>query len=317
MDRREFLHGVMTTAALASPLAALAACTRDGSTRKDTGGPPDTGSPPDTGVPPHLPGADRTDDFTLCHDIWGGASFTLPAPDGPLYDCVIIGGGVAGLVAAWKLQKAGFTQVLVIEQNTAAGGLARSGDVDGIRYAKASAYLSYPYNRNTRELYLDLGLIDTAGEPAAAWVLQPPYDQIYIDGAWYSEPFSEDGIEALPFSRLVKDDLLALRGEPRRLWNYEGRDGKWAFNCPVEDSTEDAAIRALDDQTLAEWVVSMGWGVEMLGLFDALLASAYGLRSDRISAWAALDLLSDSSTPRGVSAVRAATASSRSCSWAS
>jgi phytoene dehydrogenase-like protein len=273
MDRREFLNGVLAA-------VALAAC-RGGAKVEDS-----TSTGPLTGL-------DHSDDFTLCHDIWGGATFTLPEPGGPLYDCVIIGGGISGLVAAWKLQKAGFTQILVVEQNSETGGLARAGEVEGIAYAKASAYASFPYNRNTRDLYRDMGLIDADGEPNSAYVLQPPYDQIYIDGVWYAEPFSEEGIEALPFSQTVKDDLVSLRGELRRLWNYEDREGKWAFNCPVEESTEEAEFRDLDSQTLAEWATSKGWGAEMLGLFDALLASAYGLRSDRISAWAALDLLSD------------------------
>ncbi|MGA3043106.1 MAG: FAD-dependent oxidoreductase, partial [Bryobacteraceae bacterium] len=41
---------------------------------------------------------------------------------------VIVGGGIAGLSAAWRLQKRGFSDFVLLEMNDQAGGNARSGE---------------------------------------------------------------------------------------------------------------------------------------------------------------------------------------------
>ena len=52
---------------------------------------------------------------------------------------VIVGGGVAGLAAAWRFLKAGFEEFVLLELEPAPGGTARSGDARGVvRYPRGA-----------------------------------------------------------------------------------------------------------------------------------------------------------------------------------
>ena len=55
---------------------------------------------------------------------------------------VIVGGGIAGLSAGWRLRKRGFTDFVLLEMNDAAGGNARWGENEITAYPWAAHYLS-------------------------------------------------------------------------------------------------------------------------------------------------------------------------------
>ena len=57
---------------------------------------------------------------------------------------VIVGGGVAGLSAAWRLLKAGFEDFVLIELEEAPGGTARSGTSPLVSYPWGAHYLPAP-----------------------------------------------------------------------------------------------------------------------------------------------------------------------------
>ena len=243
---------------------------------------------------------DRTDDFSLCHRIWRGELTVQPNRRAHLYDCVIIGGGMSGLVAAWKLRELGVKDILVLEKDDVLGGLCRSDTIGGIVAAKASAYPSFPFNEDMIALYSDLGFIRVRRGKVTVkkeYVLQPPYDQLFSRGKWVSDPFDDAGIAELPVSQKCRDDLAALTAKLEELWAWEDAGGNAAFDCPPDDASRNRAMRGLDDMTLGEYARSQGWGLEMVRLFDPLLRSAYGVGHDRISAWAALDILSDELLP--------------------
>ena len=243
---------------------------------------------------------DRTDDFSLCHRIWRGELTVQPNRRAHLYDCVIIGGGMSGLVAAWKLRELGVKDILVLEKDDVLGGLCRSDTIGGIVAAKASAYPSFPFNEDMIALYSDLGFVRVRRGKVTVkkeYVLQPPYDQLFSRGKWVSDPFDNAGIAELPVSQKCRDDLAALTAKLEELWAWEDAGGNAAFDCPPDDASRNRAMRGLDDMTLGEYAKSQGWGLEMVRLFDPLLRSAYGVGHDRISAWAALDILSDELLP--------------------
>jgi protoporphyrinogen oxidase len=50
------------------------------------------------------------------------------------YECCIIGAGPAGLGTAYELVKNGITDILIIDKNKKAGGLARTDVLDGVRF---------------------------------------------------------------------------------------------------------------------------------------------------------------------------------------
>jgi NADPH-dependent 2,4-dienoyl-CoA reductase/sulfur reductase-like enzyme len=58
---------------------------------------------------------------------------------------VIVGGGVAGLAAAWRLLRAGFEDFVLLELEPEPGGTARSGSEHGVvPYPCGAHYLPVP-----------------------------------------------------------------------------------------------------------------------------------------------------------------------------
>ncbi|MDP2199268.1 MAG: NAD(P)-binding protein, partial [Sulfurimicrobium sp.] len=89
----------------------------------------------------------------------------------------IVGGGIAGLSAAWKLNKSGFGDFQLFELEDAVGGNARSGKNAVSAYPWGAHYLPLPgvEARETRELLADLGVLQ--GDPCAE---TPSYDERYL-----------------------------------------------------------------------------------------------------------------------------------------
>ena len=67
------------------------------------------------------------DSFLQGHRLRDHASFPA-AKQTVRFPVVIIGGGIAGLSAAWRLQKKGFTDFVLLEMNDQAGGNSRWGE---------------------------------------------------------------------------------------------------------------------------------------------------------------------------------------------
>ena len=61
------------------------------------------------------------------HRLRDGLHVEVPADAWSNIPLVIVGGGVAGLTAAWQLRNNGFTNFVLIELESAPGGTSRSG----------------------------------------------------------------------------------------------------------------------------------------------------------------------------------------------
>lgn len=82
---------------------------------------------------------------------------------------IIIGGGVAGLSAGWKLQQAGFTDFTILELEPEVGGHSRYGESAITAYPWGAHYLPFPTqeSRAVRELLADFGVL--RGEILRRW----------------------------------------------------------------------------------------------------------------------------------------------------
>ena len=83
---------------------------------------------------------------------------------------VIVGGGISGLSAGWKLDKAGFGEFEILELESEIGGNSRFGENQVSPYPWGAHYVPIPTkeSRAVRELFEELGVIQgytSSGQP--------------------------------------------------------------------------------------------------------------------------------------------------------
>ncbi len=142
-------------------------------------------------------GTVQSEDTTLGHGLKDNR-LVIPSPKSqePIYDAVIVGGGPSGLATAWKLQKSGIKNYLVLEKEDVCGGLCRGGEEKGLGYACGSHFAKYhnPDTTALTEIYQDCGIVD--GYYDNGWpkiddfhLLKPNARNIFADGYWLKCPY--------------------------------------------------------------------------------------------------------------------------------
>jgi hypothetical protein len=204
----------------------------------------------------------------------------------------IVGGGVAGLAAAWRFLKAGFDDFVLLELEEAPGGTARSGDSHGVvPYPWGAHYLPAPLKENRALVALldEMGVLegaDTEGEPVVAeqFICRDPEERIFYRGRWYEGLYLHAGAS--------EDDARQLQlfnAEVDRWAGWRDAKGRRAFAIPVANCSDDAEVVALDRVSMSEWLRQRGLNSERLRwLVDYACRDDYGLTAEQASAWAGL-----------------------------
>ena len=125
------------------------------------------------------------------HRLRDGVS--LPAPRRTQrVPVVIVGAGIAGLSAAWQLDRRGFHDFVVLEMEREAGGNSRGGENAVSRYPWAAHYVPVPGPRATlvRELFRELGVLTDAGWDERTLCFAPQ-ERMFVHGEWQSGLESE------------------------------------------------------------------------------------------------------------------------------
>jgi hypothetical protein len=204
---------------------------------------------------------------------------------------VIVGGGIAGLSAAWRLLQAGFEDFVLLELEPAPGGTARSGTSAIVPYPWGAHYLPAPLKDNQPLIALlgEMGILegrDDQDQPIVAeqFLCRDPEERVFYRGRWYEGLYLRAGASA--------DDLAQLgrfNAEVNRWVEWRDTRGRRAFAIPVASSSDDAEIVALDKVTMAEWLNARGLNSPRLRwLVDYACRDDYGLTLDETSAWAGL-----------------------------
>ncbi|MFC1525370.1 NAD(P)-binding protein [Candidatus Latescibacterota bacterium] len=210
---------------------------------------------------------------------------------GGLSDVVVIGGGVSGLCACWRLRRAGVEHIHLLELESQLGGTSCSGRLGGIVFPWGAHYINIPPPEADciHVLLRDLGVIegyDAAGRPLVPpeHLLRWPRERLHDGQAWRPEldPFHDAPTGELETFQRFEDDML-------RWALYRGRDDRRAFAMPLAYSSADSAARQLDTITMGEYLRNRGWRSPRLDwLVNWACRDDYGATMDQVSAWAGI-----------------------------
>jgi glycine/D-amino acid oxidase-like deaminating enzyme len=213
------------------------------------------------------------------HRLRDGLSITPSQDRWERTGVVIVGGGVAGLSAAWHLLRSGFDDFILLELEVAPGGTARSGTSPVVSYPWGAHYLPVPMKENAALVSLldEMGILEgrtDEGEPVVAeqFLCRDPEERIFFRGRWYEGLYLRAGA--------TSDDLAQFEAFNREVSRWvawrDGR-GRRAFAIPIATGSDDAEVTALDKVSMTEWLDSRGWASPRLRwLID------YGCRDDYV-----------------------------------
>jgi len=206
-------------------------------------------------------------------------------------DVVIVGGGIAGLSAAWRLKGAGFDAFALLELESAVGGTSRSGRNGVSAYPLAAHYVPAPMKeaRAAVRLMNEVGVIEgfeADGEPiyAEQHLVRSPEERIHAAGQWWEGLYlhaGEDPEDVRQYERFF--------GEVDRWVAWRDAQGRRAFAVPRSKGSDAAEVRALDRLSFSQWLDERGFTSErLLWLLDYACRDDFGARLETTSAWAGL-----------------------------
>ncbi|MBS1793249.1 MAG: FAD-dependent oxidoreductase [Acidobacteria bacterium] len=203
----------------------------------------------------------------------------------------IVGGGAAGLSAAWNFAKNGFRDFTLLELEKNIGGTAQSGTDGVVPYPWGAHYLPVPFRENAPLV----GLLDemnlTEGRDANGELVIPeqylcrePEERVFYKGRWYEGLYlhpgasEDDKRELAEFQKLVDGWV-----------NWRDAEGRRAFALPVAECSRDPQVLALDKISFGDWLRQQNFKSERLFWYcDYATRDDYGLKLDNASAWAGL-----------------------------
>jgi len=199
-------------------------------------------------------------------------------------DVIIAGGGMSGLIAALRLKQAG-RKVIVLELEPEVGGNASSGRNEVSAYPWGAHYLPTPTPdmKDVCALVEELGF-GLPGNWDETQLCHDPDERLFIRGRWQDGFVPDYGVSAAARAEMVRfaaamDDFKKLRGS----------DGRRAFAIPVDESSKDEEITALDQLTMAEWMSRENYNDPDLRWYvNYSCRDDYGAGIERVSAWAGI-----------------------------
>lgn len=160
------------------------------------------------------------EDNKICHQVRdkGNQIFTRP-PASARHDVVIVGGGVSGLAAAYRLRH---HDVLLLEKESHWGGNAYAMEYEGSTYCTGSAFL-YKDDEYAFGLAKEIGLNPLPVDSPDASIIRGEL----IPDTW------GDGLKKLPYPPLIREAFKKFKKEILAI-DVEKR-GRELFNLPFSE----------------------------------------------------------------------------------
>jgi glycine/D-amino acid oxidase-like deaminating enzyme len=189
---------------------------------------------------------------------------------------VIVGGGIAGLSAAWRLEKRGFREFVLLEMEDHPGGNSRWGENEISAYPWGAHYVPVPGKHAVlvRELFEDLGVWKD-GKWEERYLCFSPQERLFLYGRW------QEGIE--PAIGIETRDREQFRRFAGRVEEFRGTG---QFTIPMESG---ARPSDLDRLSFDEWLRGEGFDSPYLKWYlNYATRDDYGAPTSAVSAWAGL-----------------------------
>lgn len=202
---------------------------------------------------------------------------------------VIVGGGVAGLAAAWRLRRAGATDFVLLELEPAVGGTSRGGESAAGAHPWGAHYIPAPLADNTQLIALldELGVIEGRepdGTPVMAEqvLCRDPQERLFFRGRWYEGLYLHAGETPEDVEQFNR-----FQAEMGRWADWRDGRGRKAFAIPTAFASDDPTVTELDRIPMSEWLARHGFTSPRLRwLVDYACRDDYGMTAEQTSAWA-------------------------------
>ncbi|MDQ3711827.1 MAG: FAD-dependent oxidoreductase [Acidobacteriota bacterium] len=225
------------------------------------------------------------------HLLRESKNFQIPEQNWETVKVAIIGGGAAGLSAAYKFTKENFNDFVLLELENKIGGTSQSGTSSLVGYPWGAHYLPVPFQENTELISLldEMNLTDgktEAGEIVVKeqFLCREPEERVFYKGRWYEGLYLTVGAS--------ENDKIQLAEFQKRIdsWvNWRDAKGRRAFVLPIAECSNDAQATALDKISFGDWLRQKGFTSERLFWYcDYACRDDYGLKLEQTSAWAGL-----------------------------
>jgi predicted NAD/FAD-dependent oxidoreductase len=203
----------------------------------------------------------------------------------------IVGGGISGLSAGWKLRRSGFDDFVVLELEPHAGGTSASGQNDVSAFPWGAHYVPVPLpnSRALAEVLGEVGVVegrDTNGQIVIKeeHLCATPQERLFLDGRWYEGLYPRAGA-----TREDLRELQELDAEIDRWVGFHDAQGRRGFTIPMAQGAEHPDLDALDRLSAADWFRQHGWQSPRLRWWiDYACRDDYGLSIEDTSAYAAV-----------------------------
>ena len=210
----------------------------------------------------------------------------------------IVGGGIGGLSAGWRLDALGLTDWTLLELGAQLGGNARSAEYRGLGGQRApwgAHYLPVPPEDavHVRALCRELGLLSAAGEWDERVLCHSPQERIWQHGRWHEGLDPRDAATPAERAQFARFEALVNEWRASGMFRVPSAEG---HRERVEQMRRGGAgarlareVEALDRVTADAWLreqklnaPALRWWVEY-GTRDD-----YGASLQQASAWAAV-----------------------------
>ena len=204
---------------------------------------------------------------------------------------LIVGGGISGLSAARQFHKKGISDFFIVELEDHLGGNSSNGENQYSKYPLGAHYLPLP-NFHDKELlqFLEEEKIiqryDANGFPVfdEQQLAFTPQERLFYKNSWQEglvPKFGNSTEEDQDFDRFFNlMDAFRLG---------RGADGKYLFDIPLSNSSEDSETRRLDSITMKTWLELEHFSARVLfDYVDYCSRDDFGIGVDLVSAWAGI-----------------------------